>query len=169
MSMRYAILLALALVFLSFPAIGREAQVNDTGVDLPQRVFRDEDSSIDRVEAVARPVRFERIIDADTFTDGGEAITIWGIDAPDHGDDQYLAATLFLETMIDQGELVCKSMGTHAESGPIMHCLIDGLDVGSMMVQMGMAAASNDYYGYEQDLARKEGKGIWQQTVLRSR
>ena len=168
MLMRYAMLLALALVLLSLPAIGREARVNDTGGDQPQRVFQEEASDIDTSEA-ARPVYFERIIDADSFAGGGEAITIWGIDAPDHGDDQYLAATLFLETMINQGELVCRGRGTHAESGFIMHCLIDGLDVGSMMVQMGMAAASDNYYGYEQDLAQKEGRGIWRQTVSRSR
>ena len=49
-----------------------------------------------------------------------------------------------------------------------MHCTSDGNDVGSMMVQMGMAwdysKYSGDYYQFEEDLARKEKRGIWAKT-----
>ena len=48
--------------------------------------------------------------------------------------------------------------------GDVMHCTSDGNDVGSMMVQMGMAwdysKYSGDYYQFEEDLARKEKRGI---------
>lgn len=47
----------------------------------------------------------------------------------------------------------------------VMHCLIDDLDVGSMMVQAGVARDysrySGDYYQYEEDRARSMKRGIW--------
>jgi endonuclease YncB( thermonuclease family) len=48
-----------------------------------------------------------------------------------------------------------------------MHCLIDDLDIGSMMVQTGMARDyskySGDYYQYEEDAAKEAGRGIWEE------
>lgn len=65
-------------------------------------------------------------------------------------DAEYLAATLYLETILEDGELRCKFIEKDIDGASIMHCEVDGHDVASMMVQMGMAQdylrQSNGYY-----------------------
>lgn len=117
------------------------------------------------IEATFRTIHFERIVDGDTFIGDGKRIRLWGIDAPEEEDVHYLAAKMFLETMIDHGALTCKVVDVDRYQRDVMHCFIDGLDVGSMMVQMGMAEDfrkySGGYYQYEEDLAKGEKRGIW--------
>ena len=56
-------------------------------------------------------LKFERIIDGDSFYASGKEIHIWGIDAPEEGHIIYFTATLFLETMLTDGSLECQSQG----------------------------------------------------------
>jgi endonuclease YncB( thermonuclease family) len=42
-----------------------------------------------------------------------------------------------------------------------MHCHIDTADVGSLMVQMGMAMAGDHYYDAEQAYAQLQHRGVW--------
>lgn len=96
------------------------------------------------------PVKFEQIVDGRTFIASGRTMRLWGIKAPNKDDAEYLAATLYLETILEDGELRCKFIEKDIDGASIMHCEVDGHDVASMMVQMGMAQdylrQSNGYY-----------------------
>lgn len=107
----------------------------------------------------------KRVIDGDTIIADEIKIRLWGIDAPEKKSDYYFASKLLLESLLQDGKLKCKFIEKDRYKRHVMHCLIDGVDVGSMMVHMGMAKDyskySGDYYQLEQDLARAEGRGIW--------
>jgi len=111
------------------------------------------------------PVKLERVIDGDTIVASGRTIRLWGIDTPEKDEPFFLAAKFFLETLLDEGELRCKFIEKDRYQRSVMHCTVEGRDIGSLMVQMGMAKDysrySGDYYQYEEDLAKKEKRGIW--------
>ena len=46
------------------------------------------------------PVELERVIDGDTFAGSRRKIRLWGIDAPEKDEPEYLAATLYLEVIL---------------------------------------------------------------------
>ena len=100
---------------------------------------------------------YDDVIDGDTFLTQGAQINIWGIAAPT--DPTYApVAKMFFETMLSRGQISCKLISVQTQD---YYCLIDGRDIGSMIVQMGMAKASNDYYVYEQEIAQEKGYGSW--------
>lgn len=105
------------------------------------------------------------MVDGDTIVANNEKIRLWGINTPEKNNPYFLAAKLLLESLLSKGDLRCKFIEKDRYQRSVMHCLIDGLDVGSMMVQTGMAkdysAYSGDYYQREEDLAKSKGRGIW--------
>ena len=107
----------------------------------------------------------ERVIDGDTIVASGLKIRLWGIDTPEKEEPYSLAAKMLLESLLKEGELTCKFIEEDRYKRAVMHCLIDDLDVGSMMVQAGVARDysrySGDYYQYEEDRARSMKRGIW--------
>ena len=110
-----------------------------------------------------------KVIDGDTIEASGRTIRLWGIDTPEKGEPVYLAAKMFLESLISEGELRCKFIEKDRYSRDVMHCTIDGSDIGSMMVQTGLARDyskySGDYYQHEEDLANREHYGIWKDAI----
>ena len=109
---------------------------------------------------------YERTIDGDTFVAGGKTIRVWGIDAPERGDPVFLASKMYMEVLLENArELRCKFIDTDRYGRDVLHCQVDGLDIGSMMVQMGMARDyrrySGGYYAAEERLAREAEMGIW--------
>lgn len=60
----------------------------------------------------------------------------------------------------------CKFINADRYGRDVLHCQADGLDIGSLMVQMGMARDypkySSGYYAEEERLARDEGRGFVQ-------
>jgi len=116
---------------------------------------------------------FERVIDGDTFEASGKKIRLWGIDAPEKNEPGHWAATKLLEGLLsnnnDDDDLGCKLVDVDQYKRDVMHCFIDGLDVGSMMVQMGMATDylkySGGYYQFEEAKAKEEGRGIWKKST----
>ena len=117
------------------------------------------------VSACAAPqqmqsLTFERVIDGATIVASGKTITLLGVKALDPADPNTFAANLYLKTMLRGGKLRCAEISV--KSGrPIMHCLIDGADVSSLMVQMGMAKAADPYYQVEENIARAKRRGAW--------
>ena len=105
------------------------------------------------------------VIDGDTIVADGIRIRLWGIDAPEKKETYFLPSKMLLESMLKTGELKCKFIEKDRYQRHVMHCTIDGLDIGSMMVQVGMAKDyskySGDYYQYEEDLAKSKKIGIW--------
>ena len=109
---------------------------------------------------------YERAIDGDTFVANGKTIRLWGIDAPETGDPAFLASKMYMEVILENAsDLQCKFIDVDRYGRDVMHCQADGLDIGSMMVQMGMARDYRKYSGgfYEDDerLAREAGRGVW--------
>ncbi len=126
----------------------------------------DVDADCLKVEhAFYQKYNLERVIDGDTIVAGGQKIRLWGIDTPEKDEPYFLAAKLLLESLIGEGSLTCKFIEVDRYQRDVMHCLIDTLDIGSMMVQSGMAKDysrySGDYYQYEEELARSLKRGIW--------
>lgn len=115
-------------------------------------------------------LQFERAIDGDTFVASGHKIRIWGIDTPEKDEAGYLAAKMLLEVLLKDGRLLCKSIEKDRYKRDVMYCTIDDLDVGSMMVQAGIAKDytrySGGYYRVEQAKAKKEKRGLWKEQWL---
>jgi endonuclease YncB( thermonuclease family) len=105
-------------------------------------------------------------VDGDTFVADGRTIRVWGIDAPERGDPVFLASKMYMEVILENArELRCKFIDVDRYGRDVLHCQADGLDIGSMMVQMGMARDyrkySGGYYAEEERLARDEDERIW--------
>lgn len=115
------------------------------------------------------PYELNYVIDGDTIVANNEKIRLWGINTPEKNNPYFETAKLLLESFLEGGELRCKFIEKDRYNRSVMHCLIDGLDVGSMMVQTGMAKDyskySGDYYQYEEDRAKSKRIGLWSVKV----
>jgi endonuclease YncB( thermonuclease family) len=124
-----------------------------------------------KVKGFEEPLEFQRVIDGDTFIASGRKIRVWGIDAPEKDEAHHLAATMFLESTLQQGNLTCKFVEKDRYKRDVMHCFVDGLDVASALVQMGLAkdykTYSGGYYRYEEHVAKEAGFGIWKVDSLK--
>lgn len=115
-------------------------------------------------EPFFQKISFERIVDGDTFVGSGKKIRLWGVNAPEKKDPNYLAATWYLESLLKEGNLTCKFIEKDRYQRDVMHCLNGQSDVGSLLVQMGLAKDyarySGGYYQTEQAEAQAEQRGI---------
>lgn len=116
----------------------------------------------DEVSSLYVPVKFEKVMGPDTFQASGKLIKLWGIRGVDKDLPQYAAGIWFLEGLIKKDDLTCKLIEAAADHKQIMHCLIGSNDVGSMIVQMGLAEADGEYYAYEEQIAQNKKRGLWQ-------
>lgn len=111
----------------------------------------------------------ERIIDGDTFIADGVRIRLWGIDAPEKGENLSLASTLYLETLLSQGQVDCKFKHQDRYKRDVMQCFVDGHDVASDLVKFGLATDykrySKGHYQFEEDFAKKKRVGIWKHST----
>ncbi len=116
-------------------------------------------------ENIYQEHKLERVIDGDTIVANEKTIRLWGIDAPEKNSSYYLASKLLLESLLQNGVLRCKFIEKDRYSRDVMHCLIETSDIGSLMVQAGMAENysrySDDYYLYEEKTAQAKKRGIW--------
>ena len=122
------------------------------------------------------------VVQADQIVINGELISIFGIDAPDPGQDEecrvgrklfgcYSNARRMMEILIDEGPFTCTPEGTaNYVDVPYMSCTSgSGADIGFEMVSSGVALAfrpqSDRYVGVEED-ARANRRGLWQPGIL---
>tara|TARA_R110002095_G_scaffold215233_1_gene208868 strand:- start:335 stop:916 length:582 start_codon:yes stop_codon:yes gene_type:complete len=116
-----------------------------------------------------KAMTLDYVIDGDTIVADGKKIRLWGINTPEKNNPYFLIAKMLLESFLSEGELKCKFIEKDRYKRDVMHCLIDGRDIGSMMVQTGMAKDyskySGDYYQYEEDLAKAKKMGIWSDKI----
>jgi endonuclease YncB( thermonuclease family) len=108
-----------------------------------------------------KTLTFEKVIDGATIVASGKTVALWGVKALDPADPASFAANLYLETMLKKGALHCEEKSVEGDRH-IMHCTIDAADVGSLMVQMGMARAADPYYQVEEAYAQAQQRGVWQ-------
>lgn len=121
--------------------------------------------STPKTNSLFEKLKFERVVDGDTFVASGRKIRLWGIDAPEKGTPAYTASSWLLQSLLSDGDLTCKMIELDKYKRQVMHCLIDGLDVGAMMVKVGMAKDyakySGGYYQQEQSEAKTKRRGLW--------
>ncbi len=159
--MKKLILRFTALAFLTLPCISHAKDSSVVTCENPS------DTTCLRKQSTSVYQRYtlERIVDGDTIVASGEKIRLWGIDTPEKDEPYFLVAKMLLESLLSEGELTCKFVEQDRYQRSVMHCLIDGLDIGSMMVQSGMARDfskySGDYYQYEENHAKSQKHGIW--------
>ena len=108
---------------------------------------------------------YERVIDGDTFVASGKKIRLWGIDAPEKEEPEALTATMYLEVLIEQGELSCSFVNKDKYQRDVMRCFSNGYDIAADMVKQGMATDykkySKGYYDVEEKKAKANKLGIW--------
>jgi endonuclease YncB( thermonuclease family) len=113
-----------------------------------------------RAWASPQTLTFEKVIDGATIVASGKTVSLWGLKALDPAEPASFAANLYLETMLRKGVLSCDETGAQGDRH-VMHCYSDGADVGSLMVQMGLARAADPYYQAEERYAQAQHRGIW--------
>lgn len=149
MSLRFLFLVLFLMVSISGHAYSKETQRYK-----PQEQFTPTNVLV-----------YERTVDGDTFVASGRKIRVWGINAPEKGTPEFFAATLLLESFIKDEKLDCIFIEKDRYQRDVMHCQVDGLDIGSAMVQMGMAKDykkfSGGYYSREEEEAQDKKRGIW--------
>jgi endonuclease YncB( thermonuclease family) len=110
-------------------------------------------------------LHFEKVVDDGTIRASGLTIALWGITPIEQDNPYAYPAQLFLETTLAHGALSCFPASATSTTRQIRHCYIDDADIGSLMVQMGLATASDRYYYTEQSIASRMKRGIWSNSV----
>lgn len=128
-------------------------------------------------DALAQPIErtlgHARVVDGDTIEIGTVRIRLWGIDAPETGQQCAIAATTYrcgqtaastLAALIGAREVECTWKSRDRYGRPIAICRAGGLDLGAEMVRSGWALAfvkySSDYVLQENE-ARRARRGLW--------
>lgn len=157
----------IAVLFLSLPASAKE-KAPDSYKQFEcsnQDPACEELATSPKAQTSSEKLNFERVVDGDTLVASGRKIRIWGIDAPEKNTPAYMASSWLLQSFVSEGKLTCKFIDLDKYKRHVMHCLIDGLDIGAMMVKMGMAKDytkySGGYYQQEQSQAKSAKRGIW--------
>ncbi len=111
-------------------------------------------------ERFIAPTHIETVIDGATFIADSRRIELWGIKAPAEDHSYFQAARMFFDVLTDEGDMECLHKG-----GNRYHCLVDGVDIAALMVEMGVAEdieeESAGYYRAEERFAKRKGYGIW--------
>ncbi len=109
------------------------------------------------------------VADGDTIIAGGTHYRLWGIDAPElrqmcpDGWPAGAEARRALAALIGEHSVVCEPRGYDRYRRIFGVCRIDGQDLGAIMVNAGMAWASQRYspaYLQVEKDARDDGRGL---------
>ena len=113
-------------------------------------------------------------LEGDLVSINGNAVKLWGIDAPDLGQmciDQFgkeydcaLAAKNILSSYIGKKQITCYIRGKNSHGQQIGTCGIDGLDLGALMIRDGYAMSFrslNRHYDTLQAYAQTRKRGLW--------
>ena len=113
-------------------------------------------------------LQYERVIDGDTFVASGKKIRIWGIDAPEKGESYSLAATMYLEVLLEGGALHCKYINTDKYKRYVMKCSVMNNDIATQLVEKGLASDFSKYsgghYKEAENTAKDANLGIWRKV-----
>lgn len=113
------------------------------------------------------------VIDGDTIEIGSQRIRLWGIDAPEGrqtckiGGKPYFCgdnSTVALRAIIGNKELRCERLDTDRYRRIVARCLINGQDIGALMVRQGHALAFRRYslaYIRDEKIAHDARAGMW--------
>jgi endonuclease YncB( thermonuclease family) len=113
-----------------------------------------------RAAEPATALIFEKVLDGASFVASGENVALWGVEAPVPSDPDASTAELYLQTVLRGDALRCDEKRREGRLH-VMQCFIDNADVGSLVVQLGMARATEPYYAGEQAYAQTRHLGLW--------
>lgn len=118
------------------------------------------------------------VIDADTVDVGGVRVRLFGIDAPEIGQtctdaagvDWPCGAWAAQQVMaLYQGDTAqCVAVDTDRYGRTVARCVVQGLDIGTILVGAGLATAYRDYstdYVATEASAKAQHLGIWAGTM----
>lgn len=129
--------------------------------------------------AHAAPQGVVHVIDADTIDVGGQRVRLFGIDAPEVGQPCQIAGRTADCGRWARGNVVTRFEGVHADCTQqnvdryariVATCLVDGNDMGAVIVSAGWAWAYmrySDAYALDEKSAALDGVGLWQFDVQR--
>lgn len=110
----------------------------------------------------------DRVIDGDTFIAGGKRVRLWGIDAPEKSQPHFLAAKLYLETLLKEAPFSCFYKHKDRYQRLVMQCYSKEKDIAASLVLMGVAKDYPKYskgaYAEDEAIARKNRYGIWSRS-----
>lgn len=115
-----------------------------------------------------------KVLDGDTLSMGSQRIRLHGIDAPekaqtcsDSNGDTWRpgrAATRWLTRTLASQTVTCTTVDRDRYKRLVSRCLVNGQDIGDMIVSRGWAMAYRKYssrYVSAERKARAQGRGIW--------
>ena len=105
-------------------------------------------------------LNYERIINGDSFYASSRRIDLWGITAPNKSHMLYFTTTLYLETLLSEGALKCKRIQT-----TFYKCFVNEKDVASDLVFFGLAQDHEGQYKLQEEMAKRNRRGLWQMPV----
>jgi len=123
-------------------------------------------------QAASEIVGKARVMDGDTLEVGGQAIRLYGLDAPESGQTCVAGgqpwpcgenAAFALAYATAEHWLSCEARGTDAAGRIVAVCFAGPYDVGARLVREGWARADPASPGYaeEEAQAKRAGAGIW--------
>ena len=87
------------------------------------------------------------VIDGDSIVVNDRQIRIWGIDAPEMGTREGVAAKGFLRKLVADHTVRCEDNGQHIRGQTTAQCFIGDVDIGRTMVLSGNAVEWRRYSG----------------------
>jgi len=121
--------------------------------------------------------------DGDSFVLKGDHIRLWGIDAvelyqncEDKSTTVYPCGQLaknYMKALFDPNHMACTEVDRQDTGRIIATCLINGDDLGQMIVEAGWAQDytyySKGHYSAEEERAKSDKRGIWQGAFISPR
>ncbi len=123
--------------------------------------------------ALAAPNGTVRVIDADTIDVGNTRVRLFGIDAPEMGqpctqDGRQWDCGQWTRDAVSaryEGAYArCSQVDTDQYGRAVAQCVVDGQDMGQMIVRSGLAWAFRRYsdtYDLDEKAAAVAGRGLW--------
>lgn len=104
------------------------------------------------------------VTDGDTLRIRGQAIRLWGIDAPELSEPYGATSREALSSIVGQREVQCWPSGAKSYNRIVATCFVGDVDIGAEMVRRGLALDCAHYSkGYYKSLEPSDSRKKLQQ------